>query len=113
MVRLRINLGRRQSVLPPQLIGLVNQATQTRNIRLGRIDISTDWTDFQVEAAMADKVEAALRGFDYRGVKIRVERGADNREPRGRAGGPPPYHKGRRNNYKTGRSHRSHRKYQK
>ena len=113
MVRLRINLGRRQSVLPPQLIGLVNQATQTRSIRLGRIDISTDWTDFQVEAAMADKVEAALRGFDYRGVKIRVERGADNREPRSRAGGPPPYHKGRRSNYKTGRSHRSHRKYQK
>jgi len=87
MVRLRVNLGRRQSVLPPQLIGLVNQATHTRNIRLGRIDINTDWSDIQVEASMADKVEQSLRGFDFRGMKIRVERGSDSREPRGRTGG--------------------------
>ncbi len=82
MVKLRVNLGRRQSVLPPQLIGLVNQATHTRNIRLGRIDINTDWSDIQVEASMADQVEKSLRGFDYRGMKIRVERGAESREPR-------------------------------
>jgi len=87
MVRLRVNLGRRQSVLPPQLIGLVNQATHTRNIRLGRIDINTDWSDIQVEASMADKVEQSLRGFDFRGMTIRVERGSDSREPRGRTGG--------------------------
>ncbi len=80
MVRLRINLGRRQSVLPPQIIGLINQATRTRNIRLGRIDINTDWSDVQVEASMADRVEQSLRGYDYRGIKIRVERGADGRD---------------------------------
>jgi ATP-dependent RNA helicase DeaD len=89
MVRLRVNIGRRQSVLPPQLIGLVNQATHTRNIRLGRIDINTDWSDIQVEASMADRVEQSLRGFDYRGMKIRVERGASgggNYSGRGRRG---------------------------
>ena len=80
MVRIRINLGRRQSMLPPQIIGLINQATHTRNIRLGRIDINTDWSDVQVEASMADRVEQSLRGFDFRGIKIRVERGADGRE---------------------------------
>ncbi len=113
MVRLRINLGRRQSVLPPQLIGLINQATHSRDIQLGRIDINTDWSDVQVDASMADRVEASLRGYDYRGVTIRVERGADNREPRGRASGPPPYQKGKRGGYKTSNAHnsRSHKKY--
>ena len=84
MVGLRVNVGRRQSILPPQLIGLVNQATRSRGIRLGRIDISTDWTDFQVEAASAERVEQALRGMEYRGVQIRVDKRRDGRENRGK-----------------------------
>ena len=82
MVRLRINLGRRESVLPPQLIGLINQASRSRYIRLGRIDIQDEWSDVQVEAGMADRVEQALRGFDYQGRRIRVTRGRDGRKGR-------------------------------
>jgi len=74
MVTLRINLGRRQGILPPQIIGLVNRVTRTRSIRLGRIDINTDRSDVQVEASMVDRVERALRGADHHGVRIRVER---------------------------------------
>ncbi len=74
MVQLRVNLGRRHSVLPPQIIGLVNQASRSRNILLGRIDIHTDWSEFQVEEEMAERLLKALRGFPYRGVKIRAER---------------------------------------
>ncbi len=112
MVRLRINLGRRQSVLPPQIIGLINQATHTRNIRLGRIDINTDWTDVQVEDSMADRVEQSLRGYDFRGTTIKVERGADGRDSRGRPNGGAPYQGkrsgGRGDNYgKVGRRRKS------
>ena len=114
MVRLRINIGRRQSVLPPQIIGLVNQATSTRNIRLGRIDIATDWSDFQVESSLADKVETALRGYSYRGTKIRVERGSDGRPPRGKesrgrhngGGNYPSSRKGGPRHYKTYKKHK-------
>ena len=104
MVRLRLNLGRRQSVLPPQIIGLVNQATHSRNIRLGRIDIGTDWTDVQVDGAMAERVESALRGFDYRGVTIRVEkgrpvppqnRGGSSQKGKSRGGGHYSHYKGK------------------
>ncbi len=73
MVKLRVNVGRRHSVFPPQLIGLVNQASRSRDILLGRIDIHADWSEFQVEAAAAGRLEEALRGFSFQGVKIRAE----------------------------------------
>ncbi len=74
MIGMRINLGRHHRVLPPQIIGLVNQATRTRNIRLGRIDIGPDWSELQVESAMAQQVEEALRNYDFQGRQIQVER---------------------------------------
>ncbi len=87
MVRLRFNLGRREGVLPPQLIGIINQSTQSHDIHLGRIDISAESSDIQVEARMADRVRSAVAGTAYRGKNVRVERveGDDFRgsKPRG------------------------------
>ena len=93
MVRLRLNLGRRQSTLPPHIIGLINKATDSSDIRIGRIDINTDWSDVQIEAAMADRVEQALSGFVYRGTTIRVKRLPDNRLPGGRGHIPARSHR--------------------
>lgn len=74
MVSLRLNLGRKQGLLPPQIIGLINQVTRSRDIVLGRIDINASWSDVQVEGGMADRVEHSLRGYTYKGMKVRVER---------------------------------------
>ncbi|MEX2445232.1 MAG: DEAD/DEAH box helicase [Alkalispirochaeta sp.] len=90
MVRFRLNVGRRQSVLPPQIIGLINKATDSGNIRIGRIDIDTDSSDVQVDSAMAKRVEEALAGYNYRGTTIRVERVTDQRSPTGKRHGPRP-----------------------
>jgi len=99
MVRLRVNLGRRQGVLPPQLIGLINRSTQSHDIHLGRIDIDGDSSDVQVEATMAARVEEAISGEDYRGTTVRVERISDN-DGRGSKPGSSKkqYGKGRRSN---------------
>jgi ATP-dependent RNA helicase DeaD len=111
MVRLRVNVGRRHSILPPQIIGLVNQATHSRDIRLGRIDINTEWSDIQVDASMAERVEAALRGFDFKGMKIRVERGADGRDHHVRPGsGAPAAYRGRKGPLKGDRFGKSGKK---
>ncbi len=93
MVRLRINLGRRQAVLPPQIIGLINRATNSGDIRLGRIDINANSSEVQVDSAMAPRVEEALAGHTYQGTLIRVQRVAPrgqygkNRQPNDRPGG--------------------------
>jgi ATP-dependent RNA helicase DeaD len=83
MVSLRLNIGRRKSVLPPQIIGLINKATDSGNIRIGRIRIDTDSCEVQVDGAMAKRVEDALAGYSYKGTKIRVERVTDRRPATG------------------------------
>ncbi|MFP4511136.1 MAG: DEAD/DEAH box helicase [Spirochaetaceae bacterium] len=92
MVTLRLNVGRRQSMLPPQIIGLINKATDSGNIRIGRITIDADSCDVQIDGELAKRVESALTGYTYQGTSIRVERVADRRPGKGRRNGPwrPP-----------------------
>ncbi len=77
MVCLRVNVGRRQSVLPPHIIGMINKATHSGDIRIGRIDIDANSSDVHVDGAMATRVEQALAGYSFQGTTIRVERVAD------------------------------------
>ena len=87
MVRLRVNVGRRQGVLPPQVIKMINQATDSGNIRLGRIDIDNNSSDVQVDAAMAPRIEDALQGYVYEGAEIQVQRVADEHPSAGKRPG--------------------------
>jgi len=96
MVRLRLNVGRRQATLPPQIIGLINRATNSGDIRLGRIDINADSSDVQVEATMAARVEEALAGHPYQGTTIRVERVGDERSSTGIRNTPRRNHRASR-----------------
>lgn len=89
MVCLQINLGRREGVLPPHLIKIINQATKSGDIRLGRITIGTESSEIQVEAAMAGRVEKAISGADYKGKKIQVKR-VDGKSYRGSKAGRKP-----------------------
>lgn len=88
MVCLRLNIGRRQSVLPPQIIGLINKATDSGNINIGRININTDSCEVQVDGALARQVEDALAGYSYQGTRIRVERVTSHRPATGKQRGP-------------------------
>ena len=86
-VRLRVNVGRRQGVLPPQIIGMINRATNSGNVRLGRIDIENNSSDIQVDAATAPRIEEALRGYSYDGTAIEVQRVTDDYQPMNRRPG--------------------------
>lgn len=68
-----INFGRQDQILPPQLIGLINQTTKNRHIRLGRIDIDKNFSKIQVESRYVDDVFNALKGSKFRGRKIQIE----------------------------------------
>ena len=98
MITLRLNIGRRQEVLPPQIIGLINRSTNSGNIRLGRINISANSSDVQVEATMAARVEEALIGQTYKGTPLRVKR-VDGSRPK------DWHHGGRRKGSGKGQGH--------
>jgi hypothetical protein len=60
--------------LPPQIIGLINQSTRNRFIKLGNIDISPERSRFQIENHYVDEVFKAISGYKFCGKKLSVER---------------------------------------
>jgi len=80
-----VNIGMNDHVLPPQIIGLINQSTRNRFIRLGNIDISPNSSRFQIENSHVDEVYKAISGYKFCGKKLRVERedsGGETRKKR-------------------------------
>jgi ATP-dependent RNA helicase DeaD len=80
-----VNIGMNDHVLPPQIIGLINQSTRNRFIKLGNIDISPNSSRFQIENNYVDEVYKAISGYKFCGKKLRVERedaGGENRKKR-------------------------------
>ncbi len=71
---LTINLGKKDKLLPPQLIGLINQSTRDRRIAVGNIDIGTKSTRFEIEERSADTVADALNNFTYNNRRVSVGR---------------------------------------
>ncbi|GAB6091653.1 DEAD/DEAH box helicase [Spirochaeta dissipatitropha] len=88
MASLQINIGRREGVLPPQLIGIINKSTQSHDIRLGRINIDTEYSEIQVDATMAERVLKAIDGSSYRGKTLHVKRIEGNSSRRSGSGKP-------------------------
>jgi ATP-dependent RNA helicase DeaD len=80
-----INLGKKDKISPPQLIGLINEKTRTRNIRVGRIDIGLTSSRIDVETAFLEEVYSALAQAAYRGRKLRVSL-AGSQHPAGKKG---------------------------
>jgi ATP-dependent RNA helicase DeaD len=80
-----VNIGKNDHILPPQIIGLINQSTRNRFIRLGNIDISPDSSRFQIENHYVDEVFKAISGYKFCGKKLSVERegfSGENRKKR-------------------------------
>ncbi len=77
-VKVSLNLGKRDRVAPPQLIGLVNQSTRNRDINIGRIKVDTSWSDLQIEEAYATEVAHALNGFTYEGRTLTAKLGGSD-----------------------------------
>ncbi|MBI9103149.1 MAG: DEAD/DEAH box helicase [Spirochaetales bacterium] len=92
----QINLGRKDNVLPPEIINIVNKEFRDEKIQLGKIDIDRSWSLFEIESDRADEVANKLNSASFQGKKISVQE--DARQPNtyrrggsdgGRQGGRP------------------------
>ena len=70
--RLFINLGKMDSFFPSELISLLNSNTRGR-IELGRIDLTKNFSFFEVEEKEAQNVVKALNRANWNGRKVSVE----------------------------------------
>ncbi|GAB1404011.1 MAG: DEAD/DEAH box helicase [Lentimicrobiaceae bacterium] len=90
LTRMFLSVGRKDKVLPPQIIGLINEVTRSREIRIGRIDIMDNYSFVDVDSKAVGKILKAFANehANPRGVRIEI---ASERENEGGSG----YRKGK------------------
>lgn len=69
--RIFINLGKRDGIFPKQLIGLMNANVHHR-VEMGRIDLLTNFSYFEVPEQDARFVLKDMNGADWRGRRVSV-----------------------------------------
>jgi ATP-dependent RNA helicase DeaD len=72
-VRLYVNIGAKNNLKAPNLMGLVNELTNSRNIEFGKIDIQRSFSFFEVEKGTEQQVLDAFEGKSYGSVQLLIE----------------------------------------
>jgi len=73
MCRFFINLGRKNDLTPPLLIGLVNDISHRLNINIGKIDIMHSFSFFEADSNYKDNILKAFNQKKFKGQKIVAE----------------------------------------
>jgi ATP-dependent RNA helicase DeaD len=121
MCRFFINLGRKNDLTPPLLIGLVNDISRSLSIRIGKIDIMHSFSFFEAEAHYKDTILKAFSTKKYKSQNIVVDEAETSQhspkktreqekkprydEPRGER-----FKKKKKDKKETGKKKKSHRK---
>ncbi len=83
--RLFINLGKKDGISPRAFMGFVNRVCKGTKLDLGRIDLMTNFSFFEVPESQAKTAISMLSGEEYDGRKVNVEL-TDNKESKGSRG---------------------------
>ncbi len=71
--RVFINAGKADGFFAPSLIQLINENTHGQRINLGRIDLLSNYSLFDVKAGDAHRVVSALKNTDFYGKRLYAE----------------------------------------
>ncbi|RLC36623.1 ATP-dependent helicase, partial [Candidatus Falkowbacteria bacterium] len=103
-VNLKVNFGKKNGFDIKGLFALINSNKKSKGVEIGKIDIKGEYSIFSVEKRRADEVIRNLKGTNFRGKKIDIEKSGGvvnyKRERRGRSGGG---YKGKRRGFKKGK----------
>ena len=70
--RMFINVGKAEGLFPNQLIDLINENVSGK-VQIGKIDLLSNFSFFEVETPEADRVISSLKGIEFEGRRISVE----------------------------------------
>lgn len=73
MKRFFINLGRKNDLSPPKLIGLINEISRHLSISIGKIDIMHSFSFFDADSRYTDEILTAINRKHYQGQKVIAE----------------------------------------
>jgi ATP-dependent RNA helicase DeaD len=71
--RFFFNVGKKDNMAPKNIIGLINDHAQDRDIHIGEIEIKDSFSFFEVETTHTNKILESFKGATYKGRKLRVE----------------------------------------
>ena len=71
--RFFINLGKKHNLQPQNLIGIINEFTNNKDISIGKIDIMTGFSFFEIPTKHEKKILTALEKFTWNNYKCSVE----------------------------------------
>ncbi|RMH63844.1 MAG: DEAD/DEAH box helicase [Calditrichaeota bacterium] len=79
---LEIGLGEKQGMQAGDIIGMINRATRSKDVPVGKIRVQHSRTYFEVDADYADWVMEGMRKVDFRGRPVYVEKSGPGKERR-------------------------------
>ena len=100
--RFFINVGQKQNLKAANLIGLINEATNSNNLSIGKIDIQRNFSFFEVEKNAENIILSSFDDINYGSVKLDVQ--ISNKKERS----DDNYKSDRRGGYKSDRRKRSY-----
>jgi ATP-dependent RNA helicase DeaD len=78
--RFFINLGKKDGVMPVNIIGMINDTAQDRDIHIGTIDILNSFSFFEVSEQHAQKVMKSFNDVRFKGRSVKIEIASERRE---------------------------------
>lgn len=80
MERIFVNVGKKQGFYPGNLMEIVNSNIEGSKPDIGRIDLLSDYTLFDVRPGDANRVIAALKGADFFGHRLYAEQASPDKD---------------------------------
>jgi ATP-dependent RNA helicase DeaD len=82
--RFFINIGSGKKLSSSKLIGLINDRTRNRDIKIGKIEILKNFSFFEIESSYEEDILRVFEGSKYKGMNISVELSKEKRKKRGK-----------------------------
>ena len=73
MSRFHINIGKKNGLEPQYLLGIINEKLKLRNVRVGRIDIMSNFSFFDIDGNYKEDVLLKLNNTKWKKHKLKTE----------------------------------------
>jgi len=71
--RLFLNVGKKENLTPLRLIGIINNALDDGNAKIGKIEILKSFSFFEIENSVVQELSVAIKNQTFEGRKLSVE----------------------------------------
>jgi ATP-dependent RNA helicase DeaD len=68
-----LNVGKKENLTPLRLIGIINNALDSGNVEIGKIEILKSFSFFEIEDSAVVELTTAIKNHRFKGRNLSVE----------------------------------------